>query len=88
VRCGTQRPKKALNGQKITLTAIADQTNNFIARADPRPSAVVNSVGSPLETDVREMIDFLTNMPASTVIFITMAVLGLAAMLIVLRGPM
>jgi len=35
---------------------------------------------------LQEMTDFLTNMPANTVIFITMAVLGLAAMLIVLRG--
>jgi len=34
---------------------------------------------------LREMIDFLTNMPASTVIFLTMAVLGLAATLILLK---
>jgi hypothetical protein len=32
-----------------------------------------------------EMIDFLTHMPANTVIFITMAVLGLVGMLILLR---
>jgi hypothetical protein len=31
------------------------------------------------------MIEFLTHMPVNTVIFITMAVLGLAAMLVVLR---
>jgi hypothetical protein len=31
------------------------------------------------------MIEFLTHMPANTVIFITMAVLGLATMLLVLR---
>ena len=31
------------------------------------------------------MIDFLTHMPANTVIFITMAVVGLAAILISLR---
>jgi hypothetical protein len=31
------------------------------------------------------MIEFLTHMPANTVIFITMAVLGLAGMLIALR---
>jgi hypothetical protein len=43
--------------------------------------------GSAWLTELRcwEMIDFLTNMPANTVIFITMAVLGLAGMLIVLR---
>ena len=34
---------------------------------------------------LREVIDFLIHMPANTVIFITMAILGLAAMLIVLR---
>jgi len=33
-----------LNGQKIALTAIVDQTNNFIARADPRPSAVLSTL--------------------------------------------
>ena len=32
------------------------------------------------------MIDFLTHMPANTVIFITMAVLGLVGMLILLRA--
>jgi hypothetical protein len=31
------------------------------------------------------MIEFLTHMPANTVIFITMAVVGLAAILISLR---
>jgi hypothetical protein len=34
---------------------------------------------------LREMIDFLAHMPANTVIFITMAVLGLVGTLIVLR---
>jgi hypothetical protein len=34
----------------------------------------------------REMAEFLTHMPANTVIFITMAVLGLAATLIALRS--
>jgi hypothetical protein len=34
---------------------------------------------------LREMIEFLTHMPANTVIFVIMAVLGLAATLIVLR---
>jgi hypothetical protein len=33
----------------------------------------------------REMTDFLTHMPTHTKIFLTMAVLGLAGMLIVLR---
>jgi hypothetical protein len=33
----------------------------------------------------KEMIEFPTHMPADTVIFITMAVLGLAGMLIALR---
>jgi hypothetical protein len=32
-----------------------------------------------------EMIEFLTQMPADTMIFLTMAVLSLAAVLIVLR---
>jgi hypothetical protein len=32
-----------------------------------------------------EMIEFLAHMPTDTMIFLTMAVLGLAAMLIVLR---
>jgi len=32
-----------------------------------------------------EMIEFLAQMPTDTMIFLTMAVLGLAAMLIVLR---
>jgi hypothetical protein len=35
--------------------------------------------------DAKEMIEFVTHMPANAVIFITMAVLGLAAMLVVLR---
>jgi hypothetical protein len=34
----------------------------------------------------KEMAEFLRHMPATTVIFITMAVLGLAATLIVLRS--
>jgi hypothetical protein len=34
---------------------------------------------------LREMIQFLAQMPTDTKIFLTMAVLGLAAMLIVLR---
>jgi hypothetical protein len=79
-KCGA-----GLSGQKIALAAIADQSNNFIARADPRPSAVLSTLSDRLYADVREMIDFLTNMPASTVIFITLAVLGLAVTLIVLR---
>ena len=33
----------------------------------------------------REMIEFLAHMPTDTMIFLTMAVLGLAAMVIVLR---
>jgi hypothetical protein len=34
----------------------------------------------------KEMAEFLTHMPANTVIFITMAVLGFAATLIALRS--
>ena|SRR5262249_53557982 len=43
-----------LNVQKIALTAIVDQTDNFTTRADPRPSqaaCAANSVGSLLEAD-------------------------------------
>jgi hypothetical protein len=48
--------------------------------ADPRPSRrAANSVGSG------EMIEFLAHMPTDTMLFLTMAVLGLAATLIVLR---
>jgi hypothetical protein len=32
------------------------------------------------------MVEFLAHMPTGTMIFLTMAVLGLATMLIVLRG--
>jgi hypothetical protein len=39
----------------------------------------------PQVTRRGEMIEFLAQMPTDTMIFLTMAVLGLAAMLIVLR---
>jgi len=84
-----------LNVQKIALTAIVDQTDNFTTRADPRPSqaaCAANPVGSLLEADAPpqvtqegEMIEFLTDMPTNTKIFLIVSVLGLAATLVVLR---
>jgi hypothetical protein len=61
--------------------------------ADPQQSrCAANSVGSLLHADAPpksprrgEMIEFLAQMPTDTMIFLTMAVLGLAVMLIVLR---
>jgi hypothetical protein len=82
---GLRGQKIAINGQKIALTAIADQTEYSIARADPRQAPCCQLCRIAFRAMLREMIDFLTNMPANTVIFITMAVLGLAATLIVLR---
>jgi hypothetical protein len=37
-RWETPRPKNSVHGQKIALTAIIDQTNNFAARARTKPA--------------------------------------------------
>jgi hypothetical protein len=59
-----------------------------IATADPRPSrcaSLLNADAPPQVTQGGEMIEFLAQMPTDTMIFITVAVLGLAAILIVPR---
>jgi hypothetical protein len=64
--------------------------------ADPRPSPpfgsrltlsdrFYNADAPPQVTQEGEMIEFLAEMPTDTMIFLTMAVLSLPAMLIVLR---
>jgi hypothetical protein len=51
--------------------------------ADPRPSRRLGCRQTP--TLGGRMIEFLAHMPTDTMLFLTMAVLGLAATLIVLR---
>jgi hypothetical protein len=63
-----------------------------ITRNEGRSLVVRNPIGRLLHADAPrqvsqegEMVEFLAHMPTDTMIFLTMAVLGLATMLIVLR---
>jgi hypothetical protein len=68
---------------------------NFVQKItwnEGRSLVVRNQVGRLLHADAPpqvsqegEMVEFLAHMPTDTMIFLTMAVLGLATMLIVLR---
>jgi hypothetical protein len=85
-------PKNSAHGQKIALTAIVDQTNNLpfartLGQAACRQFCRIDFGDrcAPAVTEEREMIEFLTDMPTNTKIFLTVAVLGLAATLVVLR---
>jgi hypothetical protein len=83
--------------QKIALIAIVDQALRFKREMrGPNGQAAIwvagSSVGSLLHADAPpqvtqegEMIEFLAQMPTHTMIFLTMAVLGLAATLIALK---
>jgi hypothetical protein len=48
-------------------------------------ATIYNADAPPQVTQEGEMTEFLAQMPTDTMIFLTMAVLGLATMLIVLR---
>jgi hypothetical protein len=70
------------------LHSLLDGYGPEIATADPRPSrcaSLLHADAPPQVTQGGEMIEFLAQMPTDTKIFLTIAVLGLAGTLIVLR---
>ena len=70
------------------LHSLLDGYGSEIACADLRPSRRalrLHADAPPQVIQEEEMIEFLAQMPTDTKIFLTMAVLGLAAMLIALR---
>ena len=70
------------------LHSLLDGYGPEIATVDPRPSRwhrFYTPMLRPQVTQGGEMVDFLARMPTDTKIFLTMAVLALAAMVILLR---
>ena len=70
------------------LHSLLDGYGPEIASVDPRPSrcaSLLHADAPPQVTQEREMIEFLAQMPSDTLIFITTAVLGLAATLVGLK---
>jgi len=68
-----------LSVRRIITTRVHGQAVNFIG------SLFYRSCSALEVTQEREMIEFLTEMPTNTKIFLIVAVLGLAATLIVLK---
>ena len=70
------------------LHSLLDSYGPEIATPDPRPgrrASRLDADAAPQVTQEREMIEFVAQMPSETMIFMTTAVLGLAATLIGLK---
>ena len=74
-------------GRRLQLSClnVAAREGRIDERGDPRPSrraSRLHADAPPQVTQEGKMIEFLAQMPTDTMTFLTMAVLGLAAMLI------